>query len=306
MAKRSKSRFTNLVKFVPDENGEAVQSGFVKPEEEIEEDSNASTGAELFNSVNEILESTRSTVEKTDSEDETEYEESDVEFDYGTDDDPMGAYEPEDVDDSEEEIEIPEPEEYSTELDEEPEDEEEEVKEEIKKEDKPMKRADIPFSDDVRPASRARAAAENASRTISAPKDMTESIILGNTTIKGDIITDAGIQIFGAVIGNVESGGKVQLVGKVEGDIIGQTVVISDTSLNGNITADKEVYIKKGCEVVGDVKATKVVLNGSIKGNIDAEGQVDLEAGSVVEGDVNAKSFNIRPGARINGSIGTK
>lgn len=136
--------------------------------------------------------------------------------------------------------------------------------------------------------------------------NMKESIILGNTTIKGDIITDAGIQIYGAVIGNIESGGCVQLVGKVEGDIAGKSVIITNTSLNGNIQAEDDVSIKAGCVVTGDVAGTKVVLNGTIRGNIDASGQVDFEAGSVVDGNVSAKSFNIKPGARINGSISTK
>jgi cytoskeletal protein CcmA (bactofilin family) len=297
MAKRSKNRFTNLVKFVPDENGEPMQSGFVEPEEESEE--YTETGSELFNSVNEILESTQPTIDE---------DASDVEF-TGIDDDPMGGYEPEDDDDPMGAYE-PDTDEY--EVDDpigayEPEIGEVKKPEITEKEEKSMKRSEIPFEgESAKPISRARAAAETASRTVSAPADMTESIILGNTTIKGDVITDAGIQIFGAVIGNIESGGKVQLVGKVEGDIIGKTVVITDTSLNGNITAEEEVYIKKGCDVEGDVKASKVVLNGTIKGNIDAEGQVEFEPGSVIEGNVSAKSFNIKPGARINGSIGTK
>lgn len=138
------------------------------------------------------------------------------------------------------------------------------------------------------------------------PTNMKESIILGNTTIKGDIITDSGIQIFGAVIGNIQSGGRVQLVGKVEGDISGHSVVITNTSLNGNIHAEQDVTVKTGCVVTGDVSGNKIILNGTIRGNIDAEGQVDFEAGSVIDGNVSAKSFNIKPGARINGSISTK
>lgn len=137
------------------------------------------------------------------------------------------------------------------------------------------------------------------------PTNLKESIILGNTTIKGDVITDTGIQIYGAVIGNIESGGRVQLMGKVEGDISGQSVVITNTSLNGNIHAEDDVFIKQGCVVNGDVSGAKVVLNGTVKGNIEATGQVDFEAGSAIEGNVSAHSFNIRPGAKINGSIST-
>lgn len=137
-------------------------------------------------------------------------------------------------------------------------------------------------------------------------QDIKESIILGNTTIKGDIITDVGIQIYGAVIGNIESGGKVNLVGKVEGDITGRSVVITNTLQTGNITAQEDIVIQKGCVVNGDVTAKRIQLKGTVKGNIEAEGQVDFDVDSSLEGNVCAKSFNIRPGAKINGTIGTK
>ncbi len=137
------------------------------------------------------------------------------------------------------------------------------------------------------------------------PKNIEETIILGNTTIKGDIITDTGIQIYGAVLGNIESGGRVQLVGKVEGDISGKSVYVTNTSQTGNITAQQEVHIKEGCQINGDITAEKVFLKGSVEGNINASGQVDFEAGSEIRGNVTAHSFNIKPGAKINGSINT-
>ena len=137
------------------------------------------------------------------------------------------------------------------------------------------------------------------------PKNIEETIILGNTTINGDIITDTGIQIYGAVLGNIESGGRVQLVGKVEGDITGKSVYVTNTMQTGNITAQQEVHIKEGCQIVGDVSAEKVYLKGCVEGNINASGQVDFEAGSEIRGNVTAHSFNIKPGAKINGSINT-
>lgn len=136
-------------------------------------------------------------------------------------------------------------------------------------------------------------------------KNINETIILGNTTIKGDIITDTGIQIYGAVLGNIESGGRVQLVGKVEGDITGKSVYVTNTSQSGNITAETEVHIKEGCCIQGNVKADRVFLKGAVIGDIEASGQVDFESGSEINGNVSAHSFNIKPGAKINGSIST-
>ena len=136
-------------------------------------------------------------------------------------------------------------------------------------------------------------------------QNINETIILGNTTIKGDIITDTGIQVYGAVLGNIESGGRVQLVGKVEGNITGKSVYVTNTSQTGDIVAETEVHIKEGCTIEGDVHANKVFLKGTVIGNIEAEGQVDFESGSEIRGNVSAHSFNIKPGAKINGSIST-
>lgn len=250
MAKRSKSRFTDLVKFTPeDEEMQDIESVDSTYEDEISHD------VEIF--------------VDDDFNEEEQYEEDENIF---------------------------VTEEKNT-----------ENKTTIKGDDT-MKRSDIPYIDEeetvpTRTTQRSVATNRNA---INPGKELTESYILGNTTIEGNVITDAGIQIYGAVIGNVESGGRVQLVGRVEGDISGKSVIITETSLTGNINAENEVLIKKGCTVVGDVTAEKIVLNGTVNGNIDAEGQVDFEAGSVLEGNVSAKSFNIKPGAKINGSIGTK
>ena len=136
-------------------------------------------------------------------------------------------------------------------------------------------------------------------------KNVNETIILGNTTIKGDIITDTGIQIYGAVLGNIESGGRVQVVGKVEGDITGRSVIITNTNQTGNINAENDVSVKEGCVINGNISAEKINLRGTVIGDIEARGQVDFESGSEIKGNVSAHSFNIKPGAKINGTIST-
>lgn len=279
MAKRSKSRFTDLVKFSPEDD--SIDAKYSDSDDDFD-----------------IVEST---------DEDNNLEEDDFE-NYEEDNEDIEDFEDfEEIEETDEDIDQDNIEniENTTEIENENNAEEDNTNLKTGGSKTNMKRADISYMDD-----------DNEIITKSKPiksnmsypntNDLKESVILGNTTIKGDVITDTGIQIFGAVIGNIESGGKVQLVGKVEGDITGESVVITDTSLNGNITATKEVFVKKGCSVTGDIAANKVVLNGEVTGNIDAEGQVDFEAGSILEGNVSAKSFNIKPGARINGSIGTK
>ena len=311
MAKRSKSKFTDLVKFIPDsdelldeQNNEirtnTLDDKYDDSYDEYDEYDAYSSDSEPeeFSQPKETFEEPIETVETNEEveEVETTEEENLQEKSYETE---VIDEEPEEEIEENIELDISELTNYSRQIN-------------NYKEEKTMKREipDFVKEDNVevqKPVQQVGAQRYHQSvAPMGAPENMKESIILGNTTIKGDIITDAGIQIYGAVIGNIESGGRVQLVGKVEGDISGQSVVITNTSLNGNIHADNDVTVKSGCVVTGDVSGSKIVLNGTIKGNIDADGQVDFESGSVIEGNVSARSFNIRPGARINGSLSTK
>lgn len=308
MAKRSKSRFTDLVKFIPDS------------EQEINEENDEIRTNLLDDKYNDYSD-----------EDYDEYDAytQDTEKSSSKNDDNLNEKEDENIQskeiDSYEENTINEKDDENYKVDEEndidlsvlQEENDNSYQNNNYKEDNEMKREipdfvredkiDIqkPSIPQTTPGSQRYQAQQQASPVLD-PANMKESIILGNTTIKGDVITDTGIQIYGAVIGNIESGGRVQLMGKVEGDITGKSVIITNTSLNGNIHAESDVTVKAGCVVTGDVSGSKVILNGTINGNIDAEGQVDFEAGSVIDGNVSAKSFNIKPGARINGSIATK
>lgn len=328
MAKRSKSKFTDLVKFIPDSD-ELMQ----EENNEIRTNSLDDKYGDSYDEYDEYDEYDAYDEYSDNTEVKDEIQEDIPEEELVVEEAIEEIEEVEDVEEVVEEIEeIYEEPEKVYEI-EEPEDIiEEELEDDIEnenieldiseltnytkqntayKEEKTMKREvpDFVKEDNVDVQKTQQVGAQRYHQAVnasSAPENMKESVILGNTTIKGDIITDTGIQIYGAVIGNIESGGRVQLMGKVEGDISGQSVVITNTSLNGNIHADNDVTVKSGCVVNGDVSGSKIVLNGTIKGNIDADGQVDFEAGSVIEGNVSARSFNIRPGARINGSISTK
>ena len=296
--KRSKSRFTDLVKFVPEEVEEAYvprksNSGIqtqmlseaqapVRPayeeksyqsvvEEPVEEEISAAELTEDFeDEIPEIPEISAEQMEEI-ADEETYYEDETYEED-----------EEIDVRDLTEEVDI----------DEETETEEETVE-------------PSGVENMGRPVQSFGQQSEAKREFNSEIKNITETIILGNTTIKGDIITDTGIQVYGAVLGNIESGGRVQVVGKVEGNITGKTVYVTNTAQNGNIEAETEVHIKEGCTITGDVVAERVFLKGTIIGNIQASGQVDFESGSEINGNVSAHSFNIKPGAKINGSIST-
>ncbi len=102
--------------------------------------------------------------------------------------------------------------------------------------------------------------------------DNSQSInFLGNgTSIKGDIITNGDFRIDGALVGSINSKGKVVIgpSGRVEGEIVCQNADIS-----------------------GHVQA-KVVVNELLT----------LKASAVLNGDIFVNKLAIEPGARFTGS----
>ena len=90
------------------------------------------------------------------------------------------------------------------------------------------------------------------------------------------------------VVGNLQSGGDVQIEGSVEGDIKSRTVTIGEKAhINGSIHAD-----------------TANIL-GSINGKLNAS-KVRIAKTANVQGDINYETLSIEEGAVINGQIKRK
>jgi cytoskeletal protein CcmA (bactofilin family) len=105
---------------------------------------------------------------------------------------------------------------------------------------------------------------------------MAESIIGPNITIEGDITgTDAL-----TILGNVR-GGKIQVkesvivapTGRVDGEVESAGIEIAG-AVTGNVAASDKVEIKSGGKLVGDVKAPRILIadGASFKGNINMQG----------------------------------
>ena len=104
-------------------------------------------------------------------------------------------------------------------------------------------------------------------------KEVTTSfdLIIGpNSTVKGNLESEASIRIDGIVSGNITSKGNVILseYGKIEGDII--------------------------CE--------NLELNGQCIGNVKAKGKVELSKSSRLTGDIICMTLNTEQGARFEGN----
>lgn len=87
------------------------------------------------------------------------------------------------------------------------------------------------------------------------------------------------------VVGDLQSGGDVQIEGSVEGDIKSRTVTIGEAAkINGSVNAD-----------------TASIL-GSVNGKINAV-TVRIAKSANVQGDINYQTLSIEEGAVIDGQI---
>ena len=85
------------------------------------------------------------------------------------------------------------------------------------------------------------------------------------------------------IMGNLISGGEVQVDGEVQGDLHGTHVVIGEKA-----------------RITGGVMAQEIVVRGHIMGSIRGH-KVMLQASSHVEGDVHHQSLAIEQGAYFEG-----
>ena len=101
-----------------------------------------------------------------------------------------------------------------------------------------------------------------------------DSLVGGNTTIKGDVFFTGGLHIDGVVKGNVVAESEQSLL---------------TTSDRGRIE--------------GNVKVHSIVLNGEVVGDVHAYKHIELAANARVTGNVYYQVIEMAMGAEVNGSL---
>ncbi len=87
----------------------------------------------------------------------------------------------------------------------------------------------------------------------------------------------------------------------VEGDIKAQGKVRIDGSIKGNIDGDY-VILSSSSLVEGDIKANVLIAQGKVFGNIAVK-QADIRGTAEIVGDVSAEKLKVEAGASIKGQV---
>jgi len=104
----------------------------------------------------------------------------------------------------------------------------------------------------------------------------------------GTISNDAISSIIGSemtIIGDVSFEGKVRIDGNVEGNVMGDYLILSNS---GNIN--------------GDIEAKVLVCHGQVDGNVKAQ-QLFLKKDGTINGRLETKDLSVESGGILNGEI---
>lgn len=125
--------------------------------------------------------------------------------------------------------------------------------------------------------------------------------ITKGTTVKGNILTDGGIDLIGTVEGDVECKGKLIIGGCVKGTVKSGEIYANAAKIEGETISDGSVKIGVGSVVIGNITAASAVIAGAVNGDIDVKGPVIVDSTAVIMGNIKSRSVQINNGAVIEG-----
>lgn len=124
--------------------------------------------------------------------------------------------------------------------------------------------------------------------------------------IKGNIEATDRIEMMGRVEGNVATTGDVIVTGTIIGDIEANELLLQGSAVKGNIKAIGNIRVEQDSKVVGNVSAESLRLDGRIKGNLNINQTSELASGAIVLGDIETGYISTSKGTKIKGNIFTK
>ncbi len=135
------------------------------------------------------------------------------------------------------------------------------------------------------------------------PKVATDetAVVTEGMSIIGDITSGGSLELLGSVTGNIEVLGKLNITGSVQGNSKAAEIYAEGARINGEISSQGSVKIGQSSVIIGNIFASSAVIAGAVKGDIDVQGPVVLDTSAIVMGNIKSKSVQINNGAVIEG-----
>jgi len=127
------------------------------------------------------------------------------------------------------------------------------------------------------------------------------AVVTEGMSITGDITSGGSLELIGNVIGNIDILGKLNITGGIQGNSRAAEIYAEGARINGEINSGGSVKIGQSSVVIGNINASSAVIAGAVKGDIDVHGPVVLDTSAIVMGNIKSKSVQINNGAVIEG-----
>lgn len=127
------------------------------------------------------------------------------------------------------------------------------------------------------------------------------AVITAGMKIRGDISSQGSLDVIGAVEGNIDILGKLNITGVIDGASKAADVYAEKARINGDIHSSASIKIGQNTIIIGNIFGASAVIAGAVKGDIDVKGPVILDTSAIVMGNIKSKSVQINNGAVIEG-----
>lgn len=127
------------------------------------------------------------------------------------------------------------------------------------------------------------------------------AVVTEGMSITGDITSGGSLELIGNVMGNIEILGKLNITGGIQGNSKAAEIYAEGARINGEVISQGSVKIGQSSVVIGNITANSAVIAGAVKGDIDVHGPVILDTSAIVMGNIKSKSVQINNGAVIEG-----
>ena len=132
------------------------------------------------------------------------------------------------------------------------------------------------------------------------PTDETACITEG-MSILGDVQTTGSLELVGKVTGNITCLGKLNVTGEISGDSTAAEIYADAARITGEVRSKGSVKVGQSTVIVGNIYGSSAVIAGAVKGDIDVHGPVVLDTTAIVMGNIKSQSVQINNGAVIEG-----
>jgi cytoskeletal protein CcmA (bactofilin family) len=89
----------------------------------------------------------------------------------------------------------------------------------------------------------------------------------------------------------------------VQNDIVAPNDVWVTKSVTGNIYCAKNIVVREGVQVIGNIYCRQCILEGKVKGDISASGMIEIKAKASLNGNIITTNLKVDPAAVLNGSV---